>query len=114
MKVAMRINENFENMNKMKGKMQVKYATKNANKMNKKRWPWSKFGVWQMPLFKFLRHGDLKDKIFESTSRRDLNIKYTKFDQLKWWMENKLKDITREEKLQKIKLLSTTFEMTID
>ena len=41
----MRINENFENMNKMKGKMQVKYATKNANKMNKKRGPWSKFGV---------------------------------------------------------------------
>ena len=37
-----------------------------------------------MPLFKFLRHGDLKDK-FKSTSRRDLNIKYTNFDYLKYW-----------------------------
>jgi len=39
----------------------------------------SKIGVWQMPLFKFLRHGDLKEN-FKSTGRRDLNIKYTNFD----------------------------------
>ena len=39
----------------------------------------SKLGVWQMPLFKFLRHGDLKEN-FKSTGRRDLNIKYTNFD----------------------------------
>ena len=39
----------------------------------------SKIGVWQMPLFKFLRHGDLKEN-FESAGRRDLNIKYTNFD----------------------------------
>jgi len=45
---------------------------------------WSKFGVWQMPLFKCLRHGDLKEN-FKSTGRRDLNIKHTNFDQLKWW-----------------------------
>jgi len=32
-----------------------------------------------MPLFKFLRHGDLKEN-FKSTGRRDLNIKYTNFD----------------------------------
>ena len=32
-----------------------------------------------MPLFKFLRHGDLKEN-FRSTGRRDLNIKYTNFD----------------------------------
>jgi len=37
-----------------------------------------------MPLFKFLRHGDLKEN-FKSTGRRDLNIKYTNFDQLKYW-----------------------------
>ena len=37
-----------------------------------------------MPLFKFLRHGDLKEN-FESTGRRDLNIKYTNFDYLKYW-----------------------------
>ena len=68
-----------------------------------------------MPLFKFLRHGDLKDK-FKSTSRRDLNIKYTNFDYLKYWechayeynhmnaqtmnvhwLGNKLISITREE-----------------
>jgi len=61
-----------------------------------------------MPLFKFLWHGDLKDEIFESMGRRDLNIEYTKFDQLKWWVENKLKDITGEEKVP------TTFEMVID
>jgi len=35
-----------------------------------------------MPLFKFLRHVDLKDEIFESTGQRDLNIEYTNFDQL--------------------------------
>jgi len=35
-----------------------------------------------MPLFKFLRRGDLKrSKFFESTGRRDLNIEYAKFDQ---------------------------------
>jgi len=45
---------------------------------------WSKFGVWQMPLFKCLRHGDLKEN-FKSTGRRDLNIKHTNFDQLKCW-----------------------------
>jgi len=88
--------------------MRVRTRNKYANKMSKKRGPWSKFGVWQMPLFKFLRHGDLKDEIFESTGRRDLNIKYTKFDQSKWWEENKLKDITREKKLP------TTFEKIID
>ena len=44
----------------------------------------SKFGVWQMPLFKCLRHVDLKEN-FKSTGRRDLNIKYTNFDQLKCW-----------------------------
>ena len=32
-----------------------------------------------MPLFKFLRHGDLKEH-FKSTGQRDLNIKYTNFD----------------------------------
>jgi len=37
-----------------------------------------------MPLFKFLRHGDLKEN-FKSTGQRDLNIKYTNFDQLKYW-----------------------------
>ena len=37
-----------------------------------------------MPLFKFLCHGDLKEN-FKSTGRRDLNIKYTNFDQLKCW-----------------------------
>jgi len=37
-----------------------------------------------MPLFNCLRHGDLKEK-FKSTGRRDLNIKYTNFDQLKCW-----------------------------
>ena len=37
-----------------------------------------------MPLFKFLRHGNLKES-FKSTGRRDLNIKYTNFDQLKYW-----------------------------
>jgi len=36
-----------------------------------------------MPLFKFLRHGDFKKEIFKSTGGRDLNIKYTNFDQLK-------------------------------
>jgi len=49
-----------------------------------KNFNWSKFGVWQMPLFKCLRHGDLKEN-FKSASRRDLNIKYTNFDQLKCW-----------------------------
>jgi len=44
----------------------------------------SKIGVWQMPLFKFLRHGDLKVN-FKSTGRRDLNIKYTNFDWVKYW-----------------------------
>jgi len=44
----------------------------------------SKIGVWQMPLFKFLRHRDLKEN-FKSTGRRDLNIKYANFDQLKYW-----------------------------
>jgi len=39
----------------------------------------SKIGVWQMPLFKFLCHGDLKENL-KSTGRRDLNIKYTNFD----------------------------------
>jgi len=39
----------------------------------------SKIGVWQMPIFKFLRHRDLKEN-FKSTGRRDLNIKYTNFD----------------------------------
>jgi len=52
--------------------------------MGKNREKWSKFGVWQMPLFKFLRHGDWKEN-FKSTGRRDLNIKYTNFDQLKCW-----------------------------
>jgi len=49
-----------------------------------------------MPLFKFLRRGDLKrSKIFfESTGRRDLNIEYAKFDQ--FW-NDKLKDSTGEE-----------------
>jgi len=42
----------------------------------------SKIGVWQMPLFKFLYHGDLKEN-FKSSGRRDLNIKYTNFSQLK-------------------------------
>ena len=37
-----------------------------------------------MPLFKCLRHGGLKEN-FKSTGRRDLNIKYTNFDQLKCW-----------------------------
>jgi len=37
-----------------------------------------------MPLFKCLRHGDLKEN-FKSMGRRDLNIKYTNFDQLKYW-----------------------------
>jgi len=37
-----------------------------------------------MPLFKFLRHGDLKEN-FKSTGRRDLNNKYTNFD---WNTEN--------------------------
>jgi len=32
--------------------------------MGKNREKWSKFGVWQMPLFKFLRHGDLKEMKF--------------------------------------------------
>ena len=37
-----------------------------------------------MPLFKFLRHEDLKEN-FKATSWRDLNIKYTNFDQLICW-----------------------------
>ena len=37
-----------------------------------------------MPLFKFRRHGDLKEN-FKSTGRGGLNIKYTNFDQLKYW-----------------------------
>jgi len=41
----MRIKWSFENMNKMRGKMQIKIRNKNANKMSTKRRPWSKFGV---------------------------------------------------------------------
>jgi len=32
-----------------------------------------------MLVFKFLRHGDLKEN-FKLSGRRDLNIKYTNFD----------------------------------
>jgi len=36
-----------------------------------------------MPLFKFLRHRDLKDEIFNWAGRRDLNTVYAIFDQFK-------------------------------
>jgi len=43
-----------------------------------------------MPLFKFLRHRDLTEN-FKSTGRRDLNIKYTNFDWMKYWECNAYK-----------------------
>jgi len=63
--------------NKMSFKLHIKWWFNRGS--------WSKFGVWKMPLFKFLRHGDLKNEIFKSTGRTNLNIKYTNFDQLRCW-----------------------------
>jgi hypothetical protein len=38
-----------------------KYSTFKIQIKLKNKEKWSKFGVWQMPLFKFLRHEDVKE-----------------------------------------------------
>jgi len=51
--------------------------------MNKNGDPGPNLGYDRCPYLSFFGMGILKDEIFESTCRRDLNIEYTKFDQLK-------------------------------
>jgi len=68
--------------------------------------PGQNLGYDRCSYLSFSVTGIKKDEIFKSTGRRDLNIKYTNFNQWKRWVENKLKDITGEK-------LPTTFEMVI-